>query len=96
MIPELKPELQQQLKKAEQVVAQIREQVNADCANLAEAWLAYLTEYIYSHTLFGEALQQGDNVTAAKHRLTAACHYVRASHKNRQLQKALERFKADV
>jgi hypothetical protein len=89
---QLNSELRKLLQQVTANVDQIREHLNDECARHAEAWAAYLTEYIYSSAEAVEALANGDGKAAAKHRLDAACHRARADRKHKDLRRAIERL----
>jgi hypothetical protein len=86
------PELERMLEQVTCVVKDIRKHLNEECARIAEAWSAYLAEYVYSSTEAVTALKKGDKMAAAKHRLDATCHRARADRKHKELRRAIERF----
>jgi len=90
MANELTPELEAMLRKANKVVDDIVANLNGACIATAQAWIAYLTEYVYASAAAVAALKEGDKEAAARHRLDATCHRARADRKHKELRRAIE------
>lgn len=83
------------LARATEVVHSVEVNLNTECACLAQAWVAYLAEYVYASARAVKELKAGNKTLAAKHRLDATCHRARAERKQKELQRAVERCDND-
>ena len=93
MAHDIPKDLQELLTKASKAVDDLGKQGNPRITGLAQAWAAYLAEYVHSSVEYWSALKRQEMEEASKHRLNAICHNARAGRKHKELQLAIAQLR---